>query len=222
MPIMKSFMSRVALIIMATALVAGAVGCSKKPKNLTPLPAGQSKSTAPTGDVPIGGGGTVPGAGRLPSTSPGLGSNDLGSGNNTNPNPTSLNENLDARNNVENRDVFAADTIYFDFDKSNVKPEFAGNITKVADHLKAHPTESLLIEGNCDERGTPEYNLALGERRALAIREKLMAAGISGDRVTTISFGEEKPADPGHTDAAYAKNRRGVFVLLTPPGAAIQ
>jgi len=128
-----------------------------------------------------------------------------------------LNEGLDSRNKLENREMFALDTVYFDFDKSNVKSQYAANITKVADYLKSHPTDALLVEGHCDERGTPDYNLALGERRALAIREKLMAAGVSGDRVTTISYGKEKPAEFGTTEEAYAQNRRGVFVLLLPP-----
>ncbi len=71
----------------------------------------------------------------------------------------------------------------------------------------------LIIEGNCDERGTEEYNRSLGERRALALREALSNAGIDPQRIRTISYGKDKPADPGHDESAWAKNRRGDFVL---------
>lgn len=174
--------------------------------------------------MPLGSGsGTTPGAGRIGGTGSGVGSTDLNTGNEGFGQNTGLDESLDARNKAENREIFASDTIYFDFDKSNVKSEYTANITKVADYLKANSNAALLVEGHCDERGTPEYNLSLGERRALAIREKLMAAGVSGDRVTTISYGEEKPAMLGNSEADYAKNRRGVFVLLLPPtGGSVQ
>ncbi|HRI15810.1 MAG TPA: peptidoglycan-associated lipoprotein Pal, partial [Verrucomicrobiota bacterium] len=162
--------------------------------------------------------------GRLPGSENGVGATDLSNPNSRGgfgPNGAGgagLNESLDARNKLEDYDLLAADTIYFDFDKSNVKSQYAANITRVADYLKAHPADSLLVEGHCDDRGTEDYNLALGERRAQSVREKLMAAGVSGDRVTTISYGKEKPAVIGNTEAAYAKNRRAVFVVLMPPG----
>lgn len=208
---MKSLLSRVAHVVVAVTLIAGIAGCSRKPKSLTPLPAGQSKSSAPTGDVPVGiGGGVTPGV-RLPGgLDPSGGSKDLPI---TDP---SLPSDLDPSKMKQDRDTLATETIYFDFDKSNVKPQYAANINKVAEHLKAHGDTKLLVEGHCDDRGTEEYNLALGERRALAIREKLLAAGVSGDRMTTISFGKEKPAMVGATEEAYSKNRRGVFVLLLP------
>lgn len=217
---MKSFLSRAALFLVAVSLVGGSVGCSKKPKNLTPLPAGQSGAPAPTDSVPFDGtGGTSPGAGRLPGSENGVGGTDL---NNTGSGLGSdLNPNLDSRNKLENREIFANDNVYFDFDKFNVKPQYTANINKVADYLKAHPTDSLLVEGHTDDRGTEEYNLALGERRALSVRDRLVSAGVSGDRITTISYGKEKPAVIGNTEEAHAKNRRGVFVLLSNP-AAIQ
>jgi peptidoglycan-associated lipoprotein len=87
----------------------------------------------------------------------------------------------------------------------------------VASFLRnAPPSVALLVEGHCDERGTEEYNRALGERRALAVREQLAMAGADVSRVVTRSYGEDRPADPGRTEAAYAKNRRGEFVVLTP------
>lgn len=216
---MKSFLSRAALFLVAVSLVGGSVGCSKKPKNLTPLPAGQTGAAAPTDSVPLDGtGGTSPGAGRLPGSDTGVGGTDLsntgaGLGN------EGLNPNLDARNKLENREIFANDNVYFDFDKFNVKPQYMANITKVADYLKSHPTDSLLVEGHTDDRGTEEYNLALGERRAQSVRDRLVSAGVSGDRITTISYGKEKPAVIGNTEEAFAKNRRGVFVLLSNPAS---
>jgi peptidoglycan-associated lipoprotein len=83
----------------------------------------------------------------------------------------------------------------------------------VSEKLKSDPSAKLLIEGHCDERGTEEYNRALGERRALALREALAAAGIDASNVRTISYGKDKPADPGHDESAWSKNRRGEFIL---------
>lgn len=119
----------------------------------------------------------------------------------------------------ENRDAFKANTVHFDFDRSTVKPNQMAKIEPVADHLRNNPTHAVRVEGHCDERGTEEYNRALGERRALAIREVLVRMGIAPERMETISFGEDRPEDPGHAEAAWAKNRRGEFILLTPRGA---
>ena len=82
--------------------------------------------------------------------------------------------------------------------------------------LAAAPGNALLIEGHCDERGTEEYNRALGERRADGLREALVKQGVSADRIATRSFGKDKPVDPGHNEAAFSKNRRGEFILLHP------
>ena len=110
-----------------------------------------------------------------------------------------------------------AQTVHFDYDSAVVKAGESSKIQIVAAYLQSNPTHAVLIEGHCDERGTEEYNRSLGERRALAVREGLVAAGISPERVDTVSFGEDRPADPAHNKAAWTKNRRGAFVLLTPP-----
>jgi peptidoglycan-associated lipoprotein len=103
--------------------------------------------------------------------------------------------------------------IHFDFDKSNIRPGDAAILdTKIA-ILQANPGVSISITGHCDERGSDEYNLALGNRRALAAREYLVNHGISADRITTASRGEEDPVDPGHNEAAWSQNRRDEFVL---------
>jgi len=109
--------------------------------------------------------------------------------------------------------AFESTNIYFDFDKSELKPEAQAVLEKKAAWLRAHPEYKVRIEGNCDERGTNEYNLALGERRANAAFKYLNALGISADRMTTISYGEERPADPRHNEEAWAKNRRDEFKL---------
>ena len=102
-------------------------------------------------------------------------------------------------------------TIYFDYDKSNIRPEFQPVLEGIAQWLAKKPGRQLLIEGHCDERGTDEYNLALGERRALAVRRYLVALGVLADHLHTISYGEEKPVDLGHDESAWWKNRRAEF-----------
>ena len=117
---------------------------------------------------------------------------------------------------IPDRDTFKSNIIYFDFDRSSIRTSERSKLDAIAKILKSKPETKIQIEGHCDERGTEEYNRALGERRALAIREYLMNAGVSGTRIYTISYGEDKPLDPGHNEAAWAKNRRGEFVLYRP------
>jgi peptidoglycan-associated lipoprotein len=101
--------------------------------------------------------------------------------------------------------------VYFDFDKSNLRPDAIEQLNKNAAVMKEGAKFIYQIAGHCDERGTQEYNLALGERRALAVRDYLISVGVPADRLVTISYGEEKPADAGHTEAAWGKNRRAEF-----------
>jgi len=105
------------------------------------------------------------------------------------------------------------DDVRFDFDKSVVKEDGRKTCQVVADYLKKNPKAKLLIEGHCDERGTSEYNMALGERRAAAVMTYLVSLGVSKGALSTVSFGKEKPLDPGHDEGAWAKNRRAHFVL---------
>ncbi len=124
----------------------------------------------------------------------------------------------DVSNWIENREAFAAQTVYFDFDKSNIKPGEVGKLEEVARRMKSEfQGKALRIEGHCDERGTEEYNRALGDRRALSAREKLVSLGLDAEMLHTITFGEEKPADAGHNEAAWSKNRRAELILLSPP-----
>ena len=102
-------------------------------------------------------------------------------------------------------------SVYFDFDSNEVKSEYQPVIEAESRYLQAHPNAKLRIEGNCDERGSREYNLALGQRRAEAVKHVMTVLGASGDRIETVSFGEEKPVAAGHDEAAWAKNRRDDF-----------
>ena len=120
-------------------------------------------------------------------------------------------------NMVENPTIFEADTVHFAFDSSVVKKDDEPKASNVAEYLKGHADDKVRIKGHCDERGTAGYNQALGERRALALRQTLIGMGVDPLRIDTISYGFEQPIDPGHNETAWAKNRRGEFVLLTPP-----
>jgi peptidoglycan-associated lipoprotein len=102
-------------------------------------------------------------------------------------------------------------TIYFDFDKSDLRADAREGLQANASYLKSNSGVQITIEGNCDERGSNEYNLALGKRRAEAAYKYLVDLGIDGSRMTTVSYGEERPAVEGHNELAWAKNRRDEF-----------
>jgi peptidoglycan-associated lipoprotein len=120
-------------------------------------------------------------------------------------------------NMVADRAALSAHTVYFAYDSSAIRSGERSKIEAVASALKADPGTKLMIEGNCDERGTEEYNRSLGERRALAVRQALVRMGISSARVFTKSYGKDNPKnDPGHDESAWAQNRRDDFVLLHP------
>jgi peptidoglycan-associated lipoprotein len=104
-------------------------------------------------------------------------------------------------------------TVYFDFDKSDLTDETRRVLRENAAWLKANGEYGIVIEGHCDERGTIEYNLALGQRRAMAVQDYLVNLGVGADRMRNKSYGEEQPADPGHDEAAWSRNRRAVFVI---------
>jgi len=101
---------------------------------------------------------------------------------------------------------------YFPFDAAVIGPDDLASLEMHATVLRNNRDRSVVIEGHCDERGTREYNLALGERRADAIRSFLTSAGVSPRQIETVSYGEERPEDPGHTEAAWARNRRAVMI----------
>ena len=103
--------------------------------------------------------------------------------------------------------------IHFDFDKYDIRPEEGAILKENAALLKKFPTVKIQLEGHCDERGTIEYNLALGERRANKTKTYLISLGISTARISTISYGKERPLDPGHNEEAWSKNRRAHTII---------
>jgi peptidoglycan-associated lipoprotein len=204
-----NFLSHLLLAILISATFSG---CKKTPKSPTPI--FNKTPGAPGGNNPSGletPGPTVPAGNETRGNIvPGGTGGDAG--------PLAPRESLGDY--FLDRDIFKQDTVYFAFDRSNVKPSEMSKVQAVANYLKNQSEMKVLVEGHCDERGTPEYNRALGERRALSVRESLVHLGVSGDRIQTLSYGEDRPADPGHSESAWEKNRRGEFVLMKPKGGA--
>ena len=181
------------------AVSLAATGCRHKPVNVTPMTPGMTPPP-PTEPMPP----TLPSG---PTISSGE-SVQAGGG------PAAGAEEFEGM--IEDRSALAAYTVHFAYDSSVIRKSEQANLQSVAQALAADPNTKLLVEGNCDERGTEEYNRSLGERRALAAREALAKQGVDPMRIRTESFGKDKPVDPGHDEAAWAKNRRGEFVLLHP------
>jgi peptidoglycan-associated lipoprotein len=110
--------------------------------------------------------------------------------------------------------INVGDRVYFDFDAFAIRADAAPILDAQAAWLNRYPAVVVRIEGNCDERGTREYNFALGERRAHAVREYLIAHGVSGARITTVSYGKERPIDPGEGEEHWARDRNGHTAIL--------
>jgi peptidoglycan-associated lipoprotein len=192
-------------LALALTVMLASTGCKKGITRVTPLP-GSQQPIVGGGDT---GSGTLSQGGQMSG-----GENPGGVGIQPGGGPTSTD--WDPANMNLDRAALAAYTVHFKFDSAVVQDNEQANIASVAQALTSDPTLKLLIEGNCDERGTEEYNRSLGERRALALREALAKNGIDPSRIRTISYGKDKPVDPGHDEAAFAKNRRGDFVLCRP------
>ena len=190
-------------LVLALAATLATTGCKHKPVGVTKLP-GQNPPQVgePGAGGTMGGGGTLnpggpvqTGGGELPSA-----------------------EMFDKM--LADRAALAAYTIHFAYDRSDIRSSEKPNLAQVAQVLSSDASTKLLIEGNCDERGTEEYNRSLGERRALAGREALAKLGVDPMRIETRSFGKDKPVAPGHDESAWSQNRRDDFVLLHPkPGS---
>lgn len=110
-------------------------------------------------------------------------------------------------------------TVYFDFDSAEIRGDGIDIVAAHAKYLAAHPEARVRLEGNTDERGSREYNIGLGERRAQAVRRAMLLQGASDNQISTVSYGEERPAVPGHNEAAWAKDRR-VDIVYTTPGVS--
>ena len=191
------------LLVIAVALTFVSTGCRKRPTGITDIN-GRGTRVGEQGPKGIGDTGRTATQEQVP-----IGERPPGGGPQSDKwsNPDNFNE---------DRGALAAHTVHFDFDSAVVKSSEKPNVEAVAAYLKANPNVGLRIEGNCDERGTEEYNRSLGERRALAARELIVGSGVEADRVVTVSFGKDKPEALGHDEAAWAKNRRDVFVVLIP------
>jgi peptidoglycan-associated lipoprotein len=126
---------------------------------------------------------------------------------------TQLAEETAQRDAMMQKNMFEDENIYFEFDSSALSPVAQRVLSNKADYLRDNPGTQVIIEGHCDERGTPEYNLALGDRRAESAKSFLVNLGIDPARFTTVSYGEESPVDPGHNEEAWAKNRRAKFLI---------
>jgi len=187
----------------ALAAILVTTGCRHKTGKITPLPPGP---TPP----PV----TEPQPTTLPSVPPVTPPESPTTSNIPLPSPEEM------YGMIPDRAALASYTIHFAYDSSVIRKSEHANLQSVAQQLTVDPNTKLLIEGNCDERGTEEYNRALGERRALAAREALAKLGVDPMRIFTRSYGKDKPVDPGHDEAAWAKNRRDDFVLLHPKSNA--
>lgn len=110
---------------------------------------------------------------------------------------------------------FESELVHFDFDKSEIKPEYRAVLDRKAEFMLKFKNVVALIEGHADERGTVQYNIALGQRRSVSAKRYLVALGVEESRLKTISYGEEKPLDPGHDEEAWRKNRRAKFKILS-------
>src|ERR1039458_6722732 len=190
------------LLVIGLVLTVAASGCRKKLVNPTPLPGSRAGNVPDTGPMraipyapPITQGSDVSG---IPIIAP-------------------SNSRESHQGWIENPEALKSDTVYFDFDSSVLKAAEKPKVSAVADYLKANSAAAVKVEGNCDERGTEEYNRSLGERRALAVREELIRLGVDPTRADTISYGKDKPAIPGHDESAWKQNRRDDFIVLTPP-----
>ena len=204
---------RVSLSVMFVGLLVSS-GCkSQKPVGLTKIPTLTpivKTVTVPGPAQPLGGGNPLPGG------NPGGG----GTGPTiveipTDPLNQALGDNFSG-NDSEDRDTFLAQMVHFDYDSSSVRPTDLAKVEIVAQHMVQNPSHKLMIEGHCDERGTEDYNVSLGERRALAVVDELLRLGITQGRIRTTSYGEKIPMADGLTEQAFTQNRRGEFVLLRP------
>ncbi|ABA90209.1 peptidoglycan-binding outer membrane lipoprotein Pal, OmpA family [Syntrophotalea carbinolica DSM 2380] len=176
---------QVLLMMILTAMLA--VGCAKKP---APVPVTTDDQAAAQQ--------AVQGVEEMGAGETGIGESMIGE------------ESMDDSMSMP-QTVASLERIYFNFDRYDLSPEAQAILINNAEYLKANPDQKVRIEGYCDERGSDEYNLALGERRALAAQKYLESLGVAGDRLSVISYGEEMPLDPAQNEDAYAMNRRAEF-----------
>ncbi len=191
-------MTRKLLLLAIALLFVVSYGCAKKAA--APCPAAGPEGAA----APAAPSGAAPGAAPAP-TEEGLAAPQA-------PGGAAVAEEAAPKGSARER--FESEDVYFDFDSYDLSPQATATLDAKVSYLKANPNAGVRVEGNCDERGSTEYNLALGERRAQAAKKYLVNAGVKPGRIDTVSYGEEKPADPSHNEEAWAKNRRDHFVII--------
>ena len=232
-------MKSVKFLVLALAVTVAVAGCKKTPVRVTEIPGnpqgmtgpGRVASTPRINDVPPP---SAPFRNEAPArTSP---NTDFGNippttqpvkplddssikPKSLEPIPLASPEGFDGM--IEQPDLLREQSVYFAFDSSEVRVGEKIKVGPVAEYLKGHATHKIRIYGNCDERGTEEYNRSLGERRALALRAELLGEGIDSSRIDTVTNGKDKPVALGHDEASWKQNRRGDFVVLVPPAAPV-
>jgi len=198
------------LLVIGLIASVAATGCRKKPIAVTDIPGSRTGTkvvTTPVVAVP-----DMPAGNPIKPVENPVATPNPEATNGTPSNPADLHKGW-----IEDAVALKAETVYFDFDSSVIKASEKPKAAAVADYLKANKGKAVRVEGNCDERGTEEYNRSLGERRALALREELIRLGIGPTEVDTISYGKDKPAAQGRDEAAWKLNRRDDFIVLSPP-----
>jgi len=193
---MRGMITRASVVLVLLSLTAAAAGCARRqPPLAQPAPpGGPPPTTAPAPTPP------PPTTEALPVP----------------PEPIAIAEDGISARSIEdlNRDS-PFKPAYFPLDSAELDDAGRAVVTANASVLRTYPTWMITVEGHCDERGTAEYNLALGERRAVAVKTYLLSLGIAGDRVRIVSYGKEFPFDPGHDERAWASNRRAHFVITS-------
>jgi peptidoglycan-associated lipoprotein len=195
------------LMVAGLVLTIAASGCRKNPNDLKTIH-GQKYALA-----------DAPAANPADNTNNISTPTDVGSTNLTDK-PVPLADPEIRKNWPRDREIFKANMVHFDLDSSAVRATEKPKVAAVAEYLKANAQDAVEVEGHCDERGTEEYNRALGERRALALREELIRLGINAAIIDTTSYGKDHPLDPAHNEAAWKQNRRGEFILEKNPQGA--
>lgn len=188
------------LLALSLILSLGAVGCRKGLQKTTPLPGRGAGVNDPSSSSLLDPNAVGPGGDGISET--GIAATEK-----------------DFSKYTPDATTFKTETVFFEFDKYNVRSSEVGKVERVAEAMKGKPGHALRIEGHCDERGTEEYNRSLGERRALSVREMLAKLGVNPADVETATFGEDRPAESGHSEQAWSANRRAEFILLIPPSA---
>ncbi len=181
------------LALAAAAVIAGGTACRKPPPETKPAQPETPAVTPPPAPAPV----TVP---EEPFSPP--------------EKPAAVEvEAMDDLMRRQNEGHEFLKTVYFDFDEAGLRDDAIATLKANAAWLRAHPKVKVVVQGHCDERGTIEYNLELGDRRARSVMEYLQSLGSAGVQIRAMTFGEEKPADPGHSESAWALNRRAEFFL---------